>query len=193
MTRIDDQWFLRLKAKDPEVFAETVKAHSQSIFKACLGLGFNKSEADDITQNVWMTFFDVVEKFEGRSSIRTFLFGILYNKASEHRRFMNRLEGSDDIEKIIDDHFDRSGHWIKPPLDPEQFMNSVETLNLIADCFERLPLNNKMAFNMKEVEGHSTEEICDTLKLTVSNLGVLLFRARNQLRECIEFKTQKGV
>lgn len=69
---------------------------------------------------------------------------------------------------------------------------NYQILNLISKCLDRLPLNQKMAFTLKEVEDETTESICQLLDLTVSNLGVLLFRARNQLRECIEFKSKGG-
>jgi DNA-directed RNA polymerase specialized sigma24 family protein len=62
-------------------------------------------------------------------------------------------------------------------------------MKLISDCLELLPLNQKMAFNLKEIEEEMTEEICNILSVSATNLGVLLFRARNQLRECIEKKT----
>lgn len=178
----------KLRARDRATHESLVTAFTGQLYNACLGLGFDRVEADDLTQGVWLTFFDVAPQFEGRSKIRTFLFGILYNKASEYRKKRGRVELKVDIEAVVDSHFDGQGHWITGPKDPEKFLSAVQVARSISDCMELLPLTQKMAFHLKEVEGEVTSEICKILDVTATNLGVLLFRARNQLRECIERK-----
>lgn len=182
----------KLKLKDVAALELIICKYTGHLFKACLGLGFQDSEAEDITQSVWITFFNAIEKCEGRSSIRTFLFGILYNKASEYRKQNNRAEASENIEEILDSHFDKHGHWIAShsPVNPEKFLESSQIMALISKCLELLPVNQKMAFVLKEMEEELTEEICNILSVTATNLGVLLFRARNQLRECIDRKSR---
>lgn len=184
-----EEFLKRLRAKDRTAYESLVTRFTGQLYNACLGLGFDRSEADDITQGVWLTFFDVVQNFEGRSKVRTFLFGILYNKASEYRKKRGKVDLSFDIEAVVDSHFDRQGHWITGPKDPEKFLSAVQVAKAISDCMELLPLTQKMAFHLKEVEGEVTTEICKILSVTNTNLGVLLFRARNQLRECIEKKS----
>ena len=73
-------------------------------------------------------------------------------------------------------------------MDPEQFLISAETVGRIEECLEKLPPNQKMAFVLKEVEEQESAEICKVLEVTTTNLGVLLFRARNRLRDCLEAK-----
>lgn len=181
----------KLRAKDPESFETVVRLYTTHLFNASLGLGFDKNEAQEITQSVWLTFFDVVERFEGRSSVRTFLFGILYNKAFEHRKQNKKFYGETNIENILDSHFDDQGHWklSHTPIRPDRFMEKSQTMEIISDCLGKLPLNQKMAFVLKEIEEEITEEICNILSVTATNLRVLVFRAKNQLRECID---QKG-
>lgn len=188
----DNQFILKLKSRDPEALEASVRLHTSHLYKACLGLGFSDQDAEDITQSVWITFFDVIHQFEARSSVRTFLFGILYNKASEFRKKNNKAEPVDNIEVIIDSHFEERGHWIvsHSPVSPDRFMQSGQTLSIISKCLDRLPLNQKMAFVLKEIDEEVTEEICNILSITVTNLGVLLFRAKNQLRECIDSKSR---
>ena len=182
------EFLILLKRKDRSALEGLVKAYTGQIYNACLGLGFSAVEADDITQSVWLTFFDVVQGFEGRSKIRTFLFGILYNKASEHRKKHNKFDLNVDVEAIMDRRFDKRGHWVDGPIDPEKFLSASQMTKLISDCLDLLPLTQKMAFNLKEIQEETTAEICNILSVTATNLGVLLFRARNQLRECIEKK-----
>ena len=186
------EFIKKIRQKDPQALELVIRKYTRHLYKACLGFGFKDFEAEDIVQSVWMTFFDVIEKFEARSRIRTFLFGILYNKASEHRRSSQRADPTDSIEDIIDSHFDQNGHWLisHSPRTPDRFLESSQTMTIISKCIDYLPLNQKMAFILKEVEDEVTEQICEILNVTSSNLGVLLFRARNQLRECIESKVR---
>lgn len=192
MTDDEKQLIDKLRVKDTMALETVIRLHTNHLFKACLGLGFQDHDAEDITQSVWVTFFDVIHQFEGRSTIRTFLFGILYNKASEFRKQNKRAEATEEIEEVLDAHFDKSGHWIisHSPVSPERFIESSQTMSLISKCLELLPMNQKMAFVLKEVEEEFTEEVCNILNVTATNLGVLLFRARNQLRECIDRKSR---
>ena len=192
MARTNPVELLKIQTRDPETLKEVVRLNTGHLYKACLGMGFSNPESEDLTQNVWVTFFDVAPRFEGQSTVRTFLFGILYNKASEMRKQNSRAEASDEIDKIMDAHFDSVGHWIGSPMDPETFLYSSQVLGLISKCLERLPLLQKMAFTLKEIEEAATEEICSLLKITNTHLGVTLFRARNQLRECIESKSKRA-
>lgn len=182
----------KLKERDPAALEQLVRSNTKHLHRACLGLGFSLEEADDLTQSVWYTFFKSIESFAGQSTIRTFLFGILYNKAHELRRQKGRIEATDDIESIVDTYFDSSGKW-KPsssPVEPDRFYESCQTADIIRKCLEMLPAKQKMAFILKEVQEEVSEEVCKIMSVSASNLGVLLFRARNQLRECVERKTR---
>jgi RNA polymerase sigma-70 factor (ECF subfamily) len=75
------------------------------------------------------------------------------------------------------------------PIDPEKFLMTTQTMEVIAECVEQLPLQQRLAFCFKEIDDRLTTEICNILRVTATHLGVLLFRARNQLRECIEKKS----
>lgn len=178
-----------LRSQDPALMEKLVRAYTGDLYRASLGLGFGHEMSPDLVQGVWVTFFDAVKNFEGKSHIRTFLFGILYNKAQELRRELSRARPDDAIEDIVDERFDAAGNWIKPPLDPERFLIATQTMKLIEECLEALPTNQRAAFYMREVEERESHEICGILGVTLTNFGVLLFRARNRLRECIERKS----
>jgi RNA polymerase sigma-70 factor (ECF subfamily) len=93
-----EDFISKLQAKDRDAFEALVKAYTSHIYNASLGLGFGAAESDDLTQSVWLTFFDIIEKFEGRSKVKTFLFGILYNKASDLRKKNKKIDSNIDIE-----------------------------------------------------------------------------------------------
>ena len=76
--------------------------------------------------------------------------------------------------------------WMGPPLSVDAEVYAAEVRQGIDGCLDRVPTNQRMAFNLREIEGMDTEEICKILEVTRTNLGVLLHRVRNRLRECLE-------
>lgn len=179
----------RLQQGDPGVIDQLVRDYSDHLFSAAIGFGLNREDALELVQNVWLTFTQVAGRFEGRSSIRTFLFGILYNKAKDFRRAQAKYKADESLDEMFESHFDDSGHWIRRPLTPEKFFELSETRAILESCFDGLPDTQRRVFVLKEVSGYSSEDICNISGITATNLGVLLYRARARLRECIE---QKG-
>lgn len=178
-----------LRKKDHKTISDLVHLHTKVLLRGALAMGFDKNVGQELVQQTWATFFQIVDKFEGKSHVRTYLFGILYNKALEHRRIEKRFDRRDVIEDVLDKRFDERGHWIRPPANPEEMLLKSENLRIIQECLEALPLQQRTAFVLREVEEKETREICNILELTVTNLGVVMYRARNRLRECIEKKS----
>ncbi|MBN20903.1 MAG: hypothetical protein CL678_06390 [Bdellovibrionaceae bacterium] len=182
----DPQFIEDLTQKKEAAIEQVIRTYTQQLYRASLGMGFNENEAKELTQNTWSTFYDVISRFEGRSHIRTFIFGILYNKANEMRRDLAKQRQNDPIEEVMEHRFDESGHWISAPISPDEMIDAIETKNQIENCIEKLPKAQRLAFYLKEFEDLATQEICKILEVTHTNLGVLLYRARNRLRECLE-------
>lgn len=189
---MDVEHLERLRSRDGIAVTQVVKTHSKSMLRAAFGLGFRDSQADELVQRTWETFFEVVPGFEGRSSLKTFLWGILYNKARELRREDSRIEPHADIDEIMDQRFKEDGSWARPPAGPEGAALQAEVMAHLAQCLEDLNVSQRMVFSMQELEGASYGEICKVLSLTTTNVGVLAHRARNRLRECIERRSEGG-
>lgn len=179
----------KIKKRETSSIESLVKSYTKQLMNAAFGLGLSESDADELVQSVWVTFFEKVPNFEGRSHIRTFIFGILYNKAKELKRDRHKYTSDDPFEEIMSDKFNEKGQWINPPIDPEKFLENAQTLEIIQQCMEQLPLQQRMVFHLKEVLGNTTEEICNIIEVTTTNLGVLLYRSKNKLRDCIERKS----
>lgn len=177
----------RLRARDTDAVGAVFDAYVEHIFRAARGAGLDPAAAEDLTQNVFTTFIETLPRFEGRSTVRTWLFGILYRKIKESRRNAARQD-VDDIDVVFESRFDASGSWVRPPATPEDSLDRAETRAALADCLEGVPDRQAAAFRLREVEGFSTGEICKILEATVTNVGVMLHRARNRLRECLEKK-----
>ena len=178
----------RIRAKEPAAIRTVVHEYLPHILRAARGAGLNQERADDTTQEVFKTFIETAERFEGRSHVRTWIFGILYHKISEQRRAAQREEKGDDIDEMMESRFDERGMWGRPPAHSDADAYAAEIRRHIEDCMEPLNENQRLAFVLREVEGFESEEICKTLDVTRTNLGVLLYRARNALRECLELK-----
>jgi RNA polymerase sigma-70 factor (ECF subfamily) len=173
----------------PDVDVEkAVKEHAAVLLRGALALGLQKTEAEDLVQDTFATFLKAAERFEGRSSLRTFLFGILYRKAMERGRKAARELPTDPADAAFESRFVSWGHWSQPPRGPDQEADLQELSKLISDCIGRLPEQQKAAFLLKEVEMESSEEVRNALDVEDTHLRVLLFRARTKLRDCIEGK-----
>lgn len=176
----------KIKTLDRETLHELVREYTGQLRRAGLGMGLKAEEADELVQNTWTTFFEVAERFEGRSKIRTFLFGIMYNKVRELRRDINK-HGHEQWDEF-ESRFDETGHWVKRPENPEVFAERSQTIKHLEDCMEKLPVQQRTAFNLREVQDLTTEEVSQIMGISANNLGVLAFRAKANLRECLEAK-----
>lgn len=172
-------------AKDVGPLEQVIEDHTQPLLAGALGLGLSPVDAEELVQETFVAFLEAVKRFEGRSSVRTYLFGILYRKAKERFRKAKRELPADPADETWKDRFDTRGHWVTPPKGPEAAALNAETGALIAGCLETLPEAQRAAFTLREVDKKSTEEICNILDVSTTNLGVLLFRARNKLRDCV--------
>ncbi len=124
--------------------------------------------------------------------MRTFLFGILFRKLQEARRGFARERRMDDIDQVFEQRFAADGSWSRPPRPPDLALQNRELRAAIADCLETTPERQRAVFMLREVEGLESAEIRKILGLTTTNLNVMMFRARNRLRECLESKGIRG-
>jgi len=176
----------KLQNRDKTAISEVVNAYTTHLYKAGMGMGISEEKVQDICHNTWATFFEILPRFEGRSHVRTFLFGIFYNKCSEAYRQNGRFEKADPIEEVMESRFAENDHWSNPISEPERYVNQSQMIEIIEKCLEGLPVQQKAAFYLKVVEEKSTQEVCNILEVTNTNLRQLLYRGKNRLRECVE-------
>ncbi len=184
----DPQFAARIRAGEPAALQAVVHSYLGQILRAARGAGLDPQRAEDVTQATFATFVEKAGQFEGRSHVRTWLFGILYKKIAEARRELQREGRMDDIDDVVEQRFHPDGTWVRPPEPADERLYRTEINQFIGDCLEVVPTQQRMAFVLREVEDLDTDEICKILEVTRTNLGVLLHRARNRLRECLETK-----
>ena len=180
-----DDFLFRIKNREHEAVSELVSAYHEVLIKAAIKQGLSFDQADEVSQAVWSTFFEKIENFEGRSHIRTYLFGILYNKIKEIWR-SNKKYTEEFDDKTLEHLFNQRGSYAQAPQDPQDWLENKDLGIIILELIEKLPEAQKMAFILKEIEGESTEDICKILDISVTNLGVLIYRAKNKLRLALE-------
>ena len=151
--------------------------------------------AEDAVQETLVAALAARQGFTGRSSVKTWLTGILKHKivdAIRQKRRQPLVVASFEEETDLDDFdplFKDNGAWQAPPADwgdPENALSRQEFMSVMQVCLERLPPNTARVFVMREVLELETEEICKELAISANNLWVILYRARMSLRECLE-------
>ena len=178
----------QVRAGSRTAIQTVVETYLAQILRAARGAGLDPQRAEDVTQATFTTFIEAAPRFEGRSSVRTWLFGILYKKIAEARRARQRDRQMDEIDEAFEGRFDASGSWSTPPQPVDMALHHKEVETEIFACLDAAPPRQTLVFILTEVEELSTEDICTVLGITRTNLGVMLHRIRNRVRDCLESK-----
>ena len=148
--------------------------------------------AKDLVQETFFAGLKSAKNFQGKSTERTWLISILKRKIIDYYRKINSNKGKAEVRMNFYDDGENEGNWIEERV-PQKWDNSsdkkIETEELrsqIDRCIDALPEKYAMVFRMKTIQEFETEEICNELDITSSNLWVMIHRARTQLRKCME-------
>jgi RNA polymerase sigma-70 factor (ECF subfamily) len=174
------------------VLEAVVREHLPSLLRAARAAGLDRDAADEAVQDAFLVFIRRASEFDGRARVGTWLFGILLRKVAEARRTLARQAAREDIDEVVEARFDPGGRWVRPPRAPDQDLARGDIRRCLVQCLEEVPERQRLAFVLREIEELTVAEICNVLEVTPNNLGVLLFRARNRLRECLERKGIEG-
>jgi RNA polymerase sigma-70 factor (ECF subfamily) len=198
----DEVLVAALRAGDGDAFGWLVDRYHAALRRLALGYVSSPSVADEVVQETWLAVITGIDRFEMRSSLKTWIYRILMNKARtrgvrEHRsvpfsslddgtvtsRFSpDRFRGADDPEW--------PGHWSAPPRpwqeQPHERLQAAETLAAVRDAIAELPPNQRSVISLRDIDGWTSDEVCNVLGLSQTNQRVLLHRARAKVRERLE-------
>jgi RNA polymerase sigma-70 factor (TIGR02943 family) len=157
----------------------------------------NASVAEDLVQDTFLAGIKALKNFRGRSTLKTWLTGILKFKVMDHYRKRNRettfTQLSSFYEEEENQHFGENGHWLHGDYSPagwspEQWENvdRQEFMAQFLKCADKLPSKIRQVYLMREVDGIDSKEIIDELGITPQNLWTILHRARMALRKCLQ-------
>lgn len=181
-----------IRRADPQALEGVVRENLPGLLRTARAAGLSPDRAEDVVQASLMVFIQRAADFDGRARASTWIQGILVRKIWEERRVVRRENDQDDIDLVVESRFDTRGNWVRPPQGPAEALARGEFRRELQTCLDGLAHRQRVAFTLREVEGFDTEEVCNILDVTANNLGVLLFRARNGLRECLESKGFEG-
>lgn len=151
-------------------------------------MGFSAGDAEDLVQDVFVTFLETIERFEGRSEVGTWLFGILHHKAQERRRAYGREDPTDMADEVFDGRFGPDGSWREPPIPADRLVAARQTAEALRACLAGLPDQHREVFHLRQLEELSAADVSRILGCTINHVGVLFHRARVRLRACLEAK-----
>ncbi|MGH8713128.1 MAG: sigma-70 family RNA polymerase sigma factor [Casimicrobiaceae bacterium] len=175
-------------------FAAQIHVHRAYLLRVAMLQLRDNEAAEDVVQDTLVAALQGAAGFSGRSSVKTWLTGILKHKIVDaiRRRAREPAFTGLDEECQIDDFdalFDDSGHWENPPAEwgnPEGDLSRQQFFDIVQFCLDKLPPNTGRVFMMREVMELESDEICKELAITSTNLWVILYRARMALRQCLE-------
>ena len=197
----DEQTVAALRAGDERAFRELFARTYPMLKRVARSYVASDAVAEEIVQDTWMAIVTGIDRFEGRSALGTWVFSILTNQAKTHcAREMRVLPFSsvaprEAEEPAVDpDRFQKDdeawpGHWATPPRPwqkPERRLLSLETREHLKDALAELPDRQRLIVGLRDIDGHSAEEVCDLLGLSQENQRVLLHRGRSRLRAVLE-------
>jgi len=183
----------------PKLDYATLGQHRSYLMRYALLQLRDATAAEDAVQETLLAGVEGAARFSGKSSVKTWLTGILKHKIIDHVRRESREvplnEDADGAERsdaeAVDALFVADGHWRTPPADwanPDRALENKKFLEVLEMCAKLMPARMARVFALREVMELSTEEICKELGITATNCWVILHRARLSLRECLETK-----
>jgi RNA polymerase sigma-70 factor (ECF subfamily) len=191
----------RLRDGDEAAFEALVADLYPSMLAVARGYVRSRAVAEEVVQEAWLGVLKGLERFEARSSLRTWVLRIVANIARtravrEGRSVpMSSFEVEGDEPAVGPERFRGPddpfpGHWRSYPTDwrrlPEERLTSLETLEVVRAAIEELPEAQRLVITMRDLAGASSEEVCEALDVTMGNQRVLLHRARARVREALE-------
>ncbi|WP_246128520.1 RNA polymerase sigma factor [Pleionea sediminis] len=194
----DDQLIKQLLNQDSSAFQQVMDAWYGSMYYVASSIT-SDAIADEVIQETWISVLKSLPKFEGRSSLKSWVMRILANEAKTRRRKESRNVSLEQIEDSwsTDPRFDSVGHWQTTTSSwhadsPDQLMQADELKNCIQKHIDLLPEKQKAALMLRETESYELDEICNILEVTSSNVRVLLHRARDKVLQVIDRFEREG-
>lgn len=193
-----------LRRGNESAFNRLVKAHHSCLVRVARMYVGSHAVSEEVVQETWLGVLKGLDKFEGRCSLKTWIFQILINRAKTRGEREGRMipfsamfdAQSDPGEPAVDpSQFNENdpewpGGWVTQPRDwgktPEQTLLSKELRAVVQSAIETLPPNQKEVITLRDVQGWTSEEVCNVLGVSETNQRVLLHRARSKVRQILD-------
>ncbi|MGH9177238.1 MAG: RNA polymerase sigma factor [Acidimicrobiales bacterium] len=187
--RDEAQMLAAVRAGDEAAFADLVRHHHASLLRLAQSIVGSRAVADEVVQDTWLAVVRGVDRFEGRSSFKTWLFHILMNRARSAAGKEWRTQPAADVDA---DRFDANGVWSAPPVPwsdrVDDRLAAEQLVPLARKVIDTLPDTQRQVLLLRDVEGLAAADVAQLLGLSDGNQRVLLHRARARVRGELEAK-----
>jgi RNA polymerase sigma-70 factor (ECF subfamily) len=191
MMEAEGELLIRLRSGDERAFVGLVQRYQEQMLRLAAGFVPSRAVAEEVVQDTWLAVLRGLDAFEGRSSLKTWLFRILVNQARTTGTKEHRSVPIPDPEPAVDPaRFDASGGWADPP---EHWIEAAEgrlEAGKLADrlraLMDELPARQREVVLLRDVEELTSDEVCSVLSISDGNQRVLLHRGRSRLRQLFE-------
>lgn len=202
-TEFDHPEFLaQLRSGDERAYRKLIRRFHASLVGVASSIIGSRAQAEEVVQDAWLAVFSGIGAFEGRSSVVTWLFSIVLNRARTRASREGRLvglpallEGTNPGGRAVPlTEFKPDGHWVEAPrlwdeLDPERIVGGRQLWLHVMEVVERLPNGQRAVLILRDMEGCEAEDACTLLGISAENQRVLLHRARGRVRQTIDALT----
>jgi len=188
----DDDLVRRLRSGDESAFAELIDAYHSSMVRFARTFVSSTAVAEEVAQDTWLAVLRGIDRFQGRSSLKTWIFRILANRARSTGAREQRTVPVDiqDTAAVESRRFDAAGVWTVPPARwSDEVDERISAEAFVAEArraIARLPESQRAVVTLRDLEGLSSKEVCDVLGISEANQRVLLHRGRSRMRAAFE-------
>ena len=187
----DAELLRRLRAGDEQSFVALVERYNGSMLRLAGSFVPSRAVAEEVVQDTWLAVLRGLPAFQGRASLRTWMFTILVNRARTTGSREQRTIPVADAGPVVDaSRFGPDGAWSAPPEhwieEAEDRIEAEKLGGLLKAAIDGLPGRQREVVLLRDVEGMSSAEVCDVLSISEANQRVLLHRGRGKLRQVLE-------
>lgn len=184
-----------LKRGDEAAFRELYRKHQSSLLAFARTFLRDAASAEEAVQETWLALITGIDRFEARSSLKSWLFSVLANiartKARRNGRTISFTDAGYNEPGVDADRFSGDGSWLSPPskwseINPERILGDRQLLDHALSELEKLPPSQRAVVTLRDLEGLSSEETCAILELSEGNQRILLHRGRTRIRAAID-------
>lgn len=191
---LDDQSILEAIARNTDRgYHHLVDAYASRVFSTTLNLLRNQEDAEDVTQEVFTTIYLSLETFEGNSKLSTWIYSVTTNKCKEFLRKKTRKKRSGYHTGLETEDSHTVPIQIVEFQHPGVVLEDKERANVLFSAIEQLAENQQLAYTLNKIEGRSYQEVAEIMKVSVSSVESLLFRAKKRLRQLLQHYYQENL
>jgi RNA polymerase sigma-70 factor, ECF subfamily len=186
----------RLRSGDEEAFVMLVDRYQQPMLRLARSMVSSQAVAEEVVQDTWMGVVRGIDRFEGRSSLQTWLFRILVNRAHSTGSREPAHGAIEDVDSVDPARFNRDGQWADPVAswidESDDRFDAALWAPILKAAIDELPPRQRQIVMLRDVEGLSSSEACEVLGIGAGNQRILLHRGRARLRQALESEMGEG-